>query len=425
MILTVKSGENTEILFNRARKAHEKISADVKDIVSAVKNQGDKAVLEYTKKFDGVKLDSENLLVTESEFAAAYSSIDDATLQALKKAKENIFKYNERQIRTSRLLSSDGITTGYIVKPVKRAGIYVPGGKAAYPSTVLMCAIPAVVAGVGEIIMCTPCASGKINSLTLAAARECGIKQVFKIGGAQAIAAMAYGTKSIPKVNVVSGPGNIFVASAKREVYGEVGIDMIAGPSEILIIADDSANADFVAADMLSQAEHDEMAMSMLITDSEKLASEVQRQLSKQIAKLPRRQIAETALNNYGAIVITESVSEAVKLANKVAPEHLELCVKNPNIVLDDIENAGAVFIGNYSPEPLGDYYAGPNHVLPTGGAAMYASSLGVDNYIKKISIINYEKQALKNVGDTIIKLAEAEGLSAHASAIRCRIAEE
>ncbi len=425
MILTVKSGENTEILFNRARKAHEKISADVKDIVSAVKNQGDKAVLEYTEKFDGVKLDSENLLVTESEFAAAYSSIDDATLQALKKAKENIFKYNERQIRTSRLLSSDGITAGYIVKPVKRAGIYVPGGKAAYPSTVLMCAIPAVVAGVGEIIMCTPCASGKINSLTLAAARECGIKQVFKIGGAQAIAAMAYGTKSIPKVNVISGPGNIFVASAKREVYGEVGIDMIAGPSEILIIADDSANADFVAADMLSQAEHDEMAMSMLITDSEKLASEVQRQLSKQIAKLPRRQIAETALNNYGAIVITESVSEAVKLANKVAPEHLELCVKNPNIVLDDIENAGAVFIGNYSPEPLGDYYAGPNHVLPTGGAAMYASSLGVDNYIKKISIINYEKQALKNVGDTIIKLAEAEGLSAHASAIRCRIAEE
>ncbi|MCI9518808.1 MAG: histidinol dehydrogenase [Clostridia bacterium] len=425
MILTVKSGENTEILFNRARKAHEKISADVKDIVSAVKNQGDKAVLEYTEKFDGVKLDSENLLVTESEFAAAYSSIDDATLQALKKAKENIFKYNERQIRTSRLLTSDGITTGYIVKPVKRAGIYVPGGKAAYPSTVLMCAIPAVVAGVGEIIMCTPCASGKINSLTLAAARECGIKQVFKIGGAQAIAAMAYGTKSIPKVNVISGPGNIFVASAKREVYGEVGIDMIAGPSEILIIADDSANADFVAADMLSQAEHDEMAMSMLITDSEKLASEVQRQLSKQIAKLPRRQIAETALNNYGAIVITESVSEAVKLANKVAPEHLELCVKNPNIVLDDIENAGAVFIGNYSPEPLGDYYAGPNHVLPTGGAAMYASSLGVDNYIKKISIINYEKQALKNVGDTIIKLAEAEGLSAHASAIRCRIAEE
>ncbi len=425
MILTVKSGENTEILFNRARKAHEKISADVKDIVSAVKNQGDKAVLEYTEKFDGVKLDSENLLVTESEFAAAYSSIDDATLQALKKAKENIFKYNERQIRTSRLLTSDGITAGYIVKPVKRAGIYVPGGKAAYPSTVLMCAIPAVVAGVGEIIMCTPCASGKINSLTLAAARECGIKQVFKIGGAQAIAAMAYGTKSIPKVNVISGPGNIFVASAKREVYGEVGIDMIAGPSEILIIADDSANADFVAADMLSQAEHDEMAMSMLITDSEKLASEVQRQLSKQIAKLPRRQIAETALNNYGAIVITESVSEAVKLANKVAPEHLELCVKNPNIVLDDIENAGAVFIGNYSPEPLGDYYAGPNHVLPTGGAAMYASSLGVDNYIKKISIINYEKQALKNVGDTIIKLAEAEGLSAHASAIRCRIAEE
>jgi histidinol dehydrogenase len=425
MILTVKSGENTEILFNRARKAQEKISADVKDIVSAVKNQGDKAVLEYTEKFDGVKLDSENLLVTESEFAAAYSSIDDATLQALKKAKENIFKYNERQIRTSRLLSSDGITAGYIVKPVKRAGIYVPGGKAAYPSTVLMCAIPAVVAGVGEIIMCTPCASGTINPLTLAAARECGIKQVFKIGGAQAIAAMAYGTKSIPKVNVISGPGNIFVASAKREVYGEVGIDMIAGPSEILIIADDSANADFVAADMLSQAEHDEMAMSMLITDSEKLASEVQRQLSKQIAKLPRRQIAETALNNYGAIVITESVSEAVKLANKVAPEHLELCVKNPNIVLDDIENAGAVFIGNYSPEPLGDYYAGPNHVLPTGGAAMYASSLGVDNYIKKISIINYEKQALKNVGDTIIKLAEAEGLSAHASAIRCRIAEE
>ncbi len=288
-----------------------------------------------------------------------------------------------------------------------------------------MCAVPAIVAGVKEIIMCTPCNGGKINPLTLVSACECGITRVFKIGGAQAIAAMAYGTDSIPKVNVISGPGNIFVALAKREVYGEVGIDMVAGPSEILIIADESANPDFVAADMLSQAEHDEMAMSMLITDSREMAEKVRNRLYSQIESLPRREIAKSALKNYGAIVIVKSVSEAVKLANKVAPEHLELCIKDPDSILEQVENAGAVFLGNYSPEPLGDYYAGPNHVLPTAGAAKYASSLGVDNYIKKISIINYDKSALTDASETIIALAKSEGLDAHANAIKVRMEKQ
>lgn len=425
MISIVESSQNLERLLNRAKDVHQKIYSDVKDIVSNVRHFGDSAVFEYSKKFDGIRLTAENLCVTKKEFDEAYANTDISVLNALRKAKKNILEYNERQKRTSLLFQRDNTTTGYIVRPVNKAGIYVPGGKAAYPSTVLMCAVPAIVAGVKEIIMCTPCNGGKINPLTLVSACECGITRVFKIGGAQAIAAMAYGTDSIPKVNVISGPGNIFVALAKREVYGEVGIDMVAGPSEILIIADESANPDFVAADMLSQAEHDEMAMSMLITDSREMAEKVRNRLYSQIESLPRREIAKSALKNYGAIVIVKSVSEAVKLADKVAPEHLELCVKDPDSILEQVENAGAVFLGNYSPEPLGDYYAGPNHVLPTAGAAKYASSLGVDNYIKKISVINYDKSALTDASETIIALAKSEGLDAHANAIKVRMEKQ
>ncbi len=425
MISIVESSQNLERLLNRAKDVHQKIYSDVKDIVSNVRHFGDSAVFEYSKKFDGIQLTAENLCVTKKEFDEAYANTDISVLNALKKAKKNILEYNERQKRTSLLFQRGNTTTGYIVRPVNKAGIYVPGGKAAYPSTVLMCAAPAIVAGVKEIIMCTPCNGGRINPLTLVSACECGITRVFKIGGAQAIAAMAYGTDSIPKVNVISGPGNIFVALAKREVYGEVGVDMVAGPSEILIIADESANPDFVAADMLSQAEHDEMAMSMLITDSREMAEKVRNRLYSQIESLPRREIAKSALKNYGAIVIVKSVSEAVKLANKIAPEHLELCVKDPDSILEQVENAGAVFLGNYSPEPLGDYYAGPNHVLPTAGAAKYASSLGVDNYIKKISVINYDKSALTDASETIIALAKSEGLDAHANAIKVRMEKQ
>ena len=305
-------------------------------------------------------------------------------------------------------------------RPVERAGLYVPGGKASYPSSVLMCALPAVVAGVPEIIMTTPAGNG-LNPLTLVAAAECGIRKIYKVGGAQAIAAMAYGTQTVPKVSVISGPGNIYVALAKREVYGTVGIDMIAGPSEIAIIADSSANPRFVAADMLSQAEHDELAMSLLITDSEKLAAEVQAEVARQVKELPKAAIAEKSLENYGSIVLVTNAQEAAAIANRVAPEHLELSVADPAAYLRYIVNAGAVFLGHYSPEPLGDYYAGTNHVLPTSGTARFCSALGVDNYVKKISVVEYDRKSLLSSADDIIALAEAEGLRAHANSIRVR----
>ncbi|MCI9031270.1 MAG: histidinol dehydrogenase [Clostridia bacterium] len=420
MIKTICDKNDFDKVFKRSRTDYENMREGVKRIIEAVKTNGDKALFEYTEKFDNLKITPQTVLVSEAEIEKAYKDVDVNTLEALRSAKNNIYEYNKRHIRHNKINCENGITTGYIVKPVTRAGIYVPGGKAAYPSTVLMCAIPAAVAGVKEIIMTTPGAN--TNPLTLVAARECGVNKIFKIGGAQAIAAMAYGTKSVPKVDVISGPGNIYVALAKREVYGEVGIDMVAGPSEILIVADESANADFIAADMLSQAEHDEMATSILITTNKELAESVKKRLCERLDKLSRRSIAEKSIDNYGAIVIVDSVDEGIALANKVAPEHLELCVKDAENHLRGIENAGAVFIGNYSPEPLGDYYAGPNHVLPTGGTARYASSLGVDNYIKKISVISYDENALRKVGKTIETLANAEGLTAHAEAIGVRI---
>ena len=423
MILTLDNSAEFDKIFKRSRIDYENMRGSVKQIIENVKTRGDEALFDYTLKFDKVKLDEETVLVSEKEIDEAYKSVDEKTLSALRAAKDNIVKYNERQLRKSDIVTENGRTTGYIVKPVNRAGIYVPGGKAAYPSTVLMCAIPAKVAGVKEIVMTTP--GLHANPLTLVAARECGVDKIFKVGGAQAIAAMAYGTAPIPKADVISGPGNIYVALAKREVYGEVGIDMVAGPSEILIVADDSANPEFVAADMLSQAEHDEMAMSILITPDRNLADKVKQCLEKRLGKLTRMNIAKTALENYGAVAIVDSVEDGIALANKVAPEHLELCLKDAEKYLPLIENAGAVFMGNYSPEPLGDYYAGPNHVLPTGGTAHYASSLSVDNYIKKISVIRYEREALQSVGNGIIALAAAEGLTAHAESIAARLNEK
>lgn len=411
-------------LFSRSQLDMEDIRNAVKEILSNVRHSGDEALFGYTEKFDKIKIDSFNVMVTESEIAAAYSAVPGNLLSALRNAKENIYSFHQRQKRRDDIAYNNGGTTGIIYRPVERAGLYVPGGKASYPSSVLMCAIPAVVAGVSEIIMTTP-AGGGLNPLTIVAAAECGIKKIFKIGGAQAIAAMAYGTQTVPKVSVISGPGNIFVALAKREVYGTVGIDMIAGPSEILIIADESANAEFLAADMLSQAEHDELAMSVLVTDSEKLAKEVKSSIMRRVEELPKADIAKKSLENYGSIVVTDNIDKAVEISNRVAPEHLELCLREPKRYLDKIINAGAVFMGHYSPEPLGDYYAGTNHVLPTSGTAKFCSALGVDNYIKKISLIDYSKNALFNSAQDIICIAESEGLSAHANSIKARLEKE
>ena len=424
MIPVLKSDGDLSRIYGRSQLDMESVREIVTGILKDVRVRGDEALFEYTQKFDNVKLDSGSLTVTKREIESAYSRIDSATLKALRGAKKNILDFHRRQMREDNIVTDSGKTTGIMYRPVERAGLYVPGGKASYPSSMLMCALPAVVAKVPEIIMATPAGNG-LNPLTLVAAAECGINKIYKIGGAQAIAAMAYGTKSVPKVSVISGPGNIYVALAKREIYGNAGIDMIAGPSEILIIADESANARYVAADLLSQAEHDELAMSVLVTDSESLAKAVQRELNEQIALLPKADIAGKSIENYGTIVLVKNIAEGVCVANKIAPEHLELCVKNPQSLLKDIVNAGAVFMGHYSPEPLGDYYAGTNHVLPTSGTARFCSALGVDNYVKKNSVIQYDEQSLAESARDIIALAESEGLRAHANSIRVRCEKE
>ena len=424
MIRIYTTTEEVKKLLDRSQLDVQDVNATVKKIIADVRARGDAALLEYTERFDRVRLTADTLTVTEAEIAAAYAAVPQETVDALRRARDNILNYHRRQLRQDNVRTEDGKTTGYLIRPVERAGLYVPGGKAAYPSSVLMCACPAIVAGVDEIVMTTPAPDGKLNPLTLVAANECGIRRIFKVGGAQAIAALAFGTESVPRVEVVSGPGNIYVAVAKREVYGNVGIDMIAGPSEILIVADESADPKFLAADMLSQAEHDELAMALLITDSERIAAETKAELEKQLAVLPRRAIAEKSLSAYGGIVLTKDLNEGIRLANTIAPEHLELCVRDADDRLRQIRNAGAVFLGNYSPEPLGDYYAGPNHVLPTSGTARFFSALGVDSYIKKISVIRYEAEPLRAAADDIIRLAETEGLTAHANSIRVRKGE-
>ncbi len=399
----------------------------VREILDKVKIDKDKALFEYTSKFDGFELNADNIKVSEEEIDAAYDKIDKDLLDVIRKSLVNIRDFHEKQKMNSWFTSTDkGIFLGQKVTPMKRAGVYVPGGKAVYPSSVLMNVMPAKVAGVEEIIMTTPCNSrGELNPAVLVAAKEAGVDTIYRVGGAQAIAALAYGTESIPKVDKIVGPGNIYVALAKKAVFGNVSIDSIAGPSEILVIADESANPKFIAADLLSQAEHDQMASAILITTSEKIAEDVQREIKKFTDELPRTEIIEASLENYGYILIAENMEDAVDTANEIASEHLEILTKNPLETMTKIKNAGAIFLGEYSSEPLGDYFAGPNHILPTNGTAKFFSPLSVDDFVKKSSVVYYSKEALSEVHKDIEQFAESEGLYAHANSIAVRFKED
>lgn len=410
-------------LLKRSPNNYGQYTDAVNEIVGTVKKDGDAAVFEYTKKFDGADITPENVIVSDAEIKEAYAVVSADVLEVIRKAIVNIRTYHEKQKQYSWFDSQpNGTILGQKVTPLTRVGVYVPGGKAAYPSSVLMNILPAKVAGVEQIVMVTPPGKdGKVNPGTLVAAKEAGADVVYKVGGAQAIAALAFGTESIPKVDKIVGPGNIFVALAKKAVYGYVSIDSIAGPSEILVIADETANPRYVAADLLSQAEHDELASAILVTTSESLADQVSEEVDAFVEKLSRRTILEKSLENYGYILIAEDLNEAVDIANAIASEHLEIVTKNPFEVMTQIKNAGAIFLGEYSSEPLGDYFAGPNHVLPTNGTAKFFSPLSVDDFIKKSSIIYYSRQALEPVKDEIIKFAESESLTAHANSIRVR----
>ena len=404
-------------------------TANVSDIVTGiiqdVRRRGDEALLEYTKKFDKAELT--NLQVTEEEFQEALSSFDPRLKQVLQRAATNISKFHSRQKRNSFILNEDdGIVMGQKVIPIDRAGIYVPGGTAAYPSTVLMDALPAKIAGVKEVVMVTPPnAQGKVNPAILAAARIAGVDKIFKVGGAQAIAALAYGTESIPKVDKIVGPGNAFVAEAKRQVYGQVSIDMIAGPSEILIVSDGKTDPRHVAADLLSQAEHDKLASAVLVTDSMELARAVQAELEIQIPKLERAEIARASIDNNGKIIIADNLNKAIEIANEIAPEHLELCVDQPFDYLSKVRHAGSVFLGRNCPEALGDYLAGPNHTLPTSGTARFSSPLSVDDFVKKMQYTYFTRDALANVAEDVAYFARAEGLTGHARSALIRTREE
>ncbi len=401
----------------------------VKSIVERVKREGDAALLRYTAEHDRVQLQSSQLRVTEDEIQAAYSRVEASFVTVIRKAADNIRVYHEKQKRTSWFdLQPDGTMLGQIIRPLRRVGVYVPGGKAAYPSSVLMNVIPAQVAGVPEIVMVTPPATGGkegIDPYILVAAAEAGVKELYRVGGAQAIAALAYGTETIAPVDKICGPGNIYVALAKREVYGAVDIDSMAGPSEIAVLADESADAAYVAADLLSQAEHDEMASAILVTTSMAMAEAVSREVARQVAELPRRSIAQASIDQYGAIIVVGSIEEGIHVINRIAPEHLEVMVEEPMRYLGLIENAGAIFLGPYSSEPVGDYLAGPNHIIPTNGTARYSSPVDVDDFIKKSSLIHYSKEALLANGATIMELARHEGLEGHARAIQIRLEKE
>ncbi|MFC5651955.1 histidinol dehydrogenase [Paenibacillus solisilvae] len=401
----------------------------VKQIVEAVRIEGDEALLRYTEQHDRVKLDAGSLRVTDEEIQSAYKNVDDAFLSAIREAAVNIRKFHEKQLRQSWVdVEPDGTMLGQLLRPLKRVGVYVPGGKAAYPSSVLMNVIPAQVAGVPEIVMVTPPATGGkagIDPYILVAAAEAGVKEMYRVGGAQAVAALAYGTASIPPVDKICGPGNIYVALAKRAVFGAVDIDSIAGPSEIVVLADDTADAAYIAADLLSQAEHDEMASAILVTTSTKLADAVSVEVARQLATLPRETIARHSIDNHGAVLLADTMAEAIAAINRMAPEHLEIMVAEPMSMLGQIENAGAIFVGPYSSEPVGDYFAGPNHILPTNGTARFSSPVNVDDFVKKSSLIYYSKEALFANGDKIMTLARHEGLEAHARAIEIRLERE
>ncbi|QCT00874.1 histidinol dehydrogenase [Paenibacillus algicola] len=401
----------------------------VKEIVRNVRREGDAALLRYTEQFDNTKLTASGLRVQHSELMAAYDEVEESFVTAIRSAAERIRSYHQKQKRSSWMdVQPDGSILGQIIRPLQRVGVYVPGGKAAYPSSVLMNVIPAQVAGVPEIVMVTPPATGGtegINPYILVAAAEAGVTEIYRVGGAQAIAALAYGTASIAPVDKICGPGNIYVALAKREVYGAVNIDSIAGPSEIVVLADDSAEAAYAAADLLSQAEHDEMASAVLVTTSPALAKAVSAEVERQLELLPRRDIARASVDSYGAAIVARSMDEAISIVNKLAPEHLEIMTEDPMGILGRIENAGAIFLGPYSSEPVGDYFAGPNHIIPTNGTARFSSPVDLDDFIKKSSMIYYSKEALLRDGETIMELARREGLEGHARAIEIRLEQE
>lgn len=412
-----------ENLLKRSPSSYGEFESRVNDIIQNVREKRDEAIFEYTLKFDGATINQDNIRVTEEEIKEAYEQVDPKLLDVIRKALVNIRDYHAKQKQYSWFDSDEsGIILGQKVTPLKTVGVYVPGGKAVYPSSVLMNVIPAKVAGVSNIIMTTPCGKdGKVYPSTLVAAKEAGVDAIYKVGGAQAIAALAFGTESIPKVDKIVGPGNIYVALAKKAVFGYVSIDSIAGPSEIMVLADETANPRFVAADLLSQAEHDEMASAILVTTSETLAEQVSVEVDKFVATLSRKEIIQKSLDNYGYILVADTMQDAIDTVNEIASEHLELVTKNPFETMTKIRNAGAIFIGEYSSEPLGDYFAGPNHVLPTNGTAKFFSPLSVDDFIKKSSIISYSREALEPVYKDIVQFAECEKLTAHANSIRVR----
>ena len=426
--LTEETKKNLqEDLLKRSPNSYQQYEEQVSRIIEEVRANGDEALFAFTKQFDGADLDSNTVKVTREEINEAYDLTDDALLQVMKKSLHNIKVYHEKQKQYSWFDSRpDGVMLGHKVTPLARVGVYVPGGKAAYPSSVLMNVLPAKVAGVEKIVMTTPCSrDGKVNPATLAAADLAGVDEIYKAGGAQAVAALAFGTENIPKVDKIVGPGNIYVALAKKAVFGHVSIDSIAGPSEILVLADETANPRFAAADLLSQAEHDELASAILITDSEALAEQVSREVDRFTAALSRKEIIEKSLENYGYILVAENMEEAIEAANEIASEHLEILTANPFETMMKVKNAGAIFLGEYASEPLGDYFAGPNHVLPTNGTAKFFSPLSVDDFIKKSSIISYSREALAPIYKDIVQFATCEQLTAHANSIQVRFEEQ
>ena len=425
-IIDMREGKDSGVfdkLVERDRVGKADVVRVVDEILLNIKANGDKALLEYTKLFDGVELEPEFMKVSLKEMEEAYNLVDPEMIGVIRRSKENIVSFHEKQKQNSWFTTgNDGVLLGQLYRPLEIVGIYVPGGTAVLTSSVLMNALPAKVAGVEKIIMVTPPGrDGKINPGVLVAAQEAGVTETYKVGGAQAIAALAFGTQTIPRVDKIFGPGNIYVSTAKRLVYGYCDIDMFAGPSEITVVADDSANPEYVAADLLSQAEHDVLSASILVTPSEKLANAVRDEMEKQAALLTRKSILDKSIANYGAAIIVNDLDEAIDVTNRIAPEHLEMCIEEPFNHLAYIKNAGAIFMGHWSPEPLGDYFAGPDHVLPTGGTARFFSPLNVDDYMKKSSVISYTRQALKKVSNDVIRFAEYEGLDGHANAIRIR----
>lgn len=425
MIKIYESEIEINKIIERKVQSYDEFEPIVKDIINKVVAEGDKAVLEYSRRFDCESLEA--LEVTKEEIDEAYGRVDPDFIKTLELARDNIADFHRLQLHKGFTLEKgDGIVMGQKYTPIEKVGIYVPGGTASYPSTVLMNAIPAKIAGVSQIIMTTPCKKdGKIKDEILAAAKICSVDRIFKCGGAQAVAALAYGTETIPEVDKIVGPGNIFVAVAKKMVFGKVGIDMIAGPSEILVLADKTATPKFVAADLISQAEHDKMATAVLVTDSRELAFDVQSELEVQLSKLPREEIARVSIENNGKIILVSDMNRAVEISNAIAPEHLEVCVDNPMDYLPKIKNAGSIFLGKYAPEPMGDYFAGPNHTLPTGGSAHFSSPLSVDDFVKKSSYLYYPEKELKKVKDRVADFAHREGLDAHARSMLIRFEDE